>query len=91
VQQVFNIYPPKYIGSKSKIHGILSSVITAQENMSLCQFIAARKILRSFDIFDFVKDSVTLGWKEVAILFGLHDDVFEDPRHKKIEKPVTAI
>lgn len=59
--------------------------------MSLRQFIAARKKLRSFDIFDFVKDSVTLGWNEVASLFGLHDDVFEDPRHIKIEKPVTAI
>ena len=58
--------------------------------MSFRQFIAARKKLRSFDIFDFVKGSVTLGWKEVASLFGLHDDVFEDPRHIIIEKPVTA-
>jgi len=54
--------------------------------MSLRQFIAARKKLRSFDIFDFVKDSFIMGWKEVASLFGLHDDVFEDPRPIKIEK-----
>lgn len=56
--------------------------------MSLRQFIAARKLLRPLH---FIKDNATLGWKEFAALFELHDDVFYSPRHKKIEKPVTAI
>lgn len=56
--------------------------------MSLRQFISSRKILRSLNI---VKESATLRWKEMASLFGLHDDVFENPRHIKIKKPVTAI
>lgn len=30
-------------------------------------------------------------WDEVAELFGLHDDVFFNPRHKKMPKPVTVI
>lgn len=38
-----------------------------------------------------MKESATLRWKEVAALFGLHDDVFENPRHIKIKKTVTAI
>jgi predicted dehydrogenase len=56
--------------------------------MSLRQFISSRILLRSFNI---VKENATLRWKEVASLFGLHDDVFENPRHIKIKKPVTAI
>jgi len=56
--------------------------------MSLRQFISSRKLLRSFN---FVKENATLRWKEVASIFGLHDDVFENPRHIKIKRPVTAI
>ncbi len=56
--------------------------------MSLRQFIASRKFLRPFQ---FIKDTATLGWNEVASIFGLHDDVFYNPGHIKIEKPVTAI
>ena len=56
--------------------------------MSLRQFISARKLLRSLNL---AKDNVTLKWKEIAVLFGLQDDLFENPRHIKIEKPVTAI
>jgi len=56
--------------------------------MSLRQFISARKILRSLN---FLKENVFLKWKEVADLFGLHEDVFENPLHKKLEKPVTVI
>lgn len=56
--------------------------------MSLRQFISARKVLRSLNI---VKDKAVLRWKEFATLFGLHDDVFYNPLHKKIETPVTAI
>ncbi|MFI5156043.1 MAG: Gfo/Idh/MocA family protein [Chitinophagales bacterium] len=39
----------------------------------------------------FVKETAQLGWKEVAAVFGLHDDVFSNPRHIKIERPVRAI
>ncbi len=56
--------------------------------MSLRQFISLRKILRPFH---FIKDSATLGWNEVAGLFGLNDDVFHNPAHKKIAKPVTVV
>lgn len=56
--------------------------------MSLRQFISSRKLLRSLNI---VKKNVTLRWKEMAFLFGLHDDVFENPRHIKLKKPVTVI
>ncbi len=56
--------------------------------MSLRQFISARKILRPFQL---IKDSATIGWNEMASLFGLNDDVFHNPAHKKIDKPVTAI
>lgn len=56
--------------------------------MSLRQFISSRKFLRSLNI---VKENVTLRWKEVASKFDLQDDIFENPRHIKIQKPVTAI
>jgi predicted dehydrogenase len=56
--------------------------------MSLRQFISARKILRSLN---FLTAPATLLWDEVAELFGLHEDVFFHPEHKRLEKPVTAI
>lgn len=56
--------------------------------MSLRQFISARKLLRSLNI---VKDSAVLKWKEMAAKFGLHDDVYFNPLHKRISKPVEVI
>lgn len=56
--------------------------------MSLRQFISARKLLRSLN---FIKENVSLRWKEVAERFGLHEDVFEDPRHKTPLRPVEVI
>lgn len=56
--------------------------------MSLRQFIASRKILRHVET---ISNIAALGWKEVSALFGLEDDVFHNPKHKKIEKPVTAV
>jgi predicted dehydrogenase len=32
-----------------------------------------------------------LRWKEVATMFGMNSDVFQNPRHIRIKKPVTAI
>ena len=63
--------------------------------MSLRQFISARYLLRTFrlvdDAIDTVTDTVTDGWKEVARMFGLHEDLFANPLHRKLSKPVTAI
>ena len=59
--------------------------------MSLRQFIASRKFLRSAAILNTAKENALLRWKEMAALFGLHDDVFENPQHKKLLQPVTAI
>jgi predicted dehydrogenase len=56
--------------------------------MSLRQFISARKILRSLNFFS---ESATMLWDEVAELFGLHDDVFFNPKHKHFTKPVSVI
>lgn len=56
--------------------------------MSLRQFIASRKYLRPFT---FLKDTATDSWNEIANLFGLNDDVFYHPLHKKIETPVKVI
>lgn len=56
--------------------------------MSLRQFISSRKFLRSIV---HLKENVSLRWKEFAELFGLHEDVFEDPRHIKLKEPVTVI
>lgn len=56
--------------------------------MSLRQFISSRKFLRPVTI---IKDKAVLGWKEMAKLFGLHDDLFYNPLHVKIQKPVEAI
>jgi len=56
--------------------------------MSLRHFISTRRLLRSIE---FIRDHIHLRWKEVAELFGLHEDVFEDPRHIKLDKPVTVV
>lgn len=56
--------------------------------MSLRQFIASRKFLRPFS---FLRDTATNSWNEIADLFGLNDDVFFNPLHKKIETPVKVI
>ncbi len=58
------------------------------KSMSLRQFISSRKILRSLNV---AKENATLMWREVASKFGLQADVFENPLHKKILKPVSVI
>ncbi len=56
--------------------------------MSLRQFISSRKLLRSLTV---VTGNATLRWKEIASLFGLKNDVYDNPRYIKPIKPVTAI
>src|SRR6476661_8946273 len=34
---------------------------------------------------------ITYTWKEIASLFGLQDDIYINPLHKPLKKPVTAI
>lgn len=60
--------------------------------MSLRQFISARRLLRSLlSVKDTAVDTMMLGWKEVAGMFGLHEDLFHNPLHRKLDRPVTAI
>ena len=56
--------------------------------MSLRQFISSREFLRSINS---LKVNANLQWKEVASIFNLKSEVFDNPRHKKIKAPVTAI
>ncbi|MDX2046585.1 MAG: Gfo/Idh/MocA family oxidoreductase [Chitinophagaceae bacterium] len=56
--------------------------------MSLRQFISARRLLRSIS---FLTENVTYGWKEIARMFGLHEDLYYNSLHKKLVKPVEAI
>ena len=56
--------------------------------MSLRQFIASRKFLRPLS---FLQETATNSWNEIASLFGLDDDVFFNPLHRKIESPVKVI
>ncbi|MEI2708437.1 MAG: Gfo/Idh/MocA family oxidoreductase [Chitinophagaceae bacterium] len=56
--------------------------------MSLRHFIASRKLFKPLNL---LKETAILGWNEVANLFDLSKDVFYNPKHKKIEHPVTAI
>lgn len=56
--------------------------------MSLRQFMASRKLLRS--LYD-VKEKATLKWKEMASLFGLDADLFDNPRHKPLDRPIEVI
>ena len=56
--------------------------------MSLRHFIASRKLFKPLNL---LKETAILGWNEVANLFDLNKDVFYNPKHKKIERPVTAI
>jgi hypothetical protein len=62
--------------------------------MSLRQFISARYLLRSLKLvdsaIDTVTDTVTDGWKEVASMFGLHENLFFYTEPKKKRQPVKA-
>lgn len=56
--------------------------------MSLRQFMLSRNLLRSFTS---VTNGFQKGWEEVARFFGLHEDVFENPLHIDLPRPVTVI
>jgi hypothetical protein len=56
--------------------------------MSLSRFISPETLLKPFVI---VKNTALNGWNEVAKMFGLHEDLYFNPLHKKLPKPVTVI
>jgi hypothetical protein len=56
--------------------------------MSVRQFISPKYLLRPFSL---VKNTALQGWNEVAKMFGLHEDLYFNPLHKKLSKPVTVI
>ena len=56
--------------------------------MSLRQFLTSRRLVRSLNGFSEV---VQEKWNDFAVRFGLHEDVFSNPRHMKLKAPVTVI
>ncbi|MBX3253555.1 MAG: Gfo/Idh/MocA family oxidoreductase [Chitinophagaceae bacterium] len=43
------------------------------------------------DTFNQATESLLLTWHEIATLFGLKHDIYKNPLHKPLPKPVTAI
>ena len=56
--------------------------------MPLRQFISSETLLKPFII---VKNRALQGWKEVARMLGLDEDLYYNPLHKKLPKPVSVI
>ncbi|MGN6829549.1 Gfo/Idh/MocA family protein [Paucibacter sp. M5-1] len=56
--------------------------------MSLRQFMASRPLARGLGA---MRNSVVYGWGEIARTLGLHEDLYADPRHKPLARPVTAV
>ncbi len=55
--------------------------------MSLRQFMASRPLARSLAA---VKNSIVYGWDEAARLLGLQPDLYRDPRHKPLTRPLRV-
>lgn len=45
----------------------------------------------AMDTFNQATESILLTWKEMATLLGLKQDIYKNPLHKSLTKPVTAI
>jgi predicted dehydrogenase len=56
--------------------------------MALRQYLSPETLLKPFII---VKNTALQGWNEVARRFGLSEDIYFNPLHKKLERPVTVI
>lgn len=56
--------------------------------MSVRQYISPENLLKPFSI---VKNTALRGWKQVAKRFGLQEDLYYNPLHKKLSRPVTVI
>jgi predicted dehydrogenase len=56
--------------------------------MALRQFISPETFLKPFIL---VKNMALDGWNEVAKMFGLDEDLYYNPLHKKLARPVSVI
>ncbi|QEC68481.1 Gfo/Idh/MocA family oxidoreductase [Panacibacter ginsenosidivorans] len=56
--------------------------------MTLKELLSPVKALKTLS---FATESLILTWKEIASLFGLNQDIYTNPLHKPLAKPVTAI
>ena len=56
--------------------------------MALSQFISPETLLKPFII---VKNRALHGWKEVAKMLGLDEDLYFNQLHKKLAKPDSVI
>jgi len=56
--------------------------------MSVRKLISPETLLWPFNL---VKNTALTGWKEVAKLLGLEEDLYYNPLHKKLKRPVTVI
>lgn len=56
--------------------------------MVLRQYISPETLLKPFIV---VKNTALKGWNEVARRFGLVEDLYFNPLHKKLDRPVTVI
>ncbi len=45
----------------------------------------------AIDTLNQATESLLLTWKEIATLFGLKQDIYKNPLHKPLSKPVSAI
>jgi predicted dehydrogenase len=58
------------------------------QGMTLKELLSPVKALKTLS---FATESLILTWKEIASLFGLNQDIYTNPLHKPLAKPVTAI
>lgn len=56
--------------------------------MTLRELLSPGKALKTLSL---ATESIILTWKEIASLFGLSQDIYTNPLHRPLEKPVTAI
>jgi len=56
--------------------------------MSLRQFILARALLRTLSA---LKQTIVYSWDEAARILGLQEDLYTNPLHKELERPVSVI
>jgi predicted dehydrogenase len=56
--------------------------------MSLRQFISSRSLLRTLST---LKNSIVYSWTEIARMLGLREDLYSNPLHRELGRPVTVV
>ncbi len=56
--------------------------------MSLRQFISTRRLLKTLSA---IKNSIVYSWDEAARILGLQQDLYTQPLHRELERPVNVI